>query len=162
MTGCPFYFICLVCTRQIGETPGESATRKCSAKLHFHFALRCKAASAHASGLLTQTPALPDFPAKLSTGQIFSPRPALRFALNRSVPSRHAPGRFRDCGRGQRLLASGLSRPFEKGRRKLLIFYSCGGIKLVTTSIPRFRTGSVVSSRAARASSVSSNEVGTS
>ena len=120
MTGCPFYFICLVCTRQIGETPGESATRKCSAKLHFHFALRCKAASAHASGLLTQTPALPDFPAKLSTGQIFSPRPALRFALNRSVPSRHAPGRFRDCGRGQRLLASGLSRPFEKGRRKLL------------------------------------------
>ena len=40
----PCSFVSLA--RQIGETPDESATQKNSAKSHFSFALRCKAASA--------------------------------------------------------------------------------------------------------------------
>ena len=39
-------FICFANARQIGETPGESATRKNSSNSYFRFALRCKAASA--------------------------------------------------------------------------------------------------------------------
>ena len=43
---------------------------------------------------------------------------SLRIIPERACSARS--GEFRDCDRGQRLLASGLSRPFEKGRRKLL------------------------------------------
>ena len=49
---------------------------------------------------------------KQSTGLISGSLSCVSLCIIRSGPSRPAPGRFRDCDRGQRLLASGLPQAF--------------------------------------------------